>query len=744
MGARQTPFTATLRAWAVGCALVGLTAVARADTGTPVDSDGDGLADVDELAQGSDPLDADSDDDGLLDGADPGPRACDTDRDGVLDGTEAGVVTPHPDTDVAAGCFVADADPLTTTDPADADSDDGGLSDGGEDRDGDGAVGPWETDPSDGGDDVDSDDDGFPDAVEGTGDLDMDGLPDFLDPDSDGDGLLDRLEGIADPDGDGPAFRDADADDDGLADGVEGTSDPDGDGMPCHVDADCDGNGIEDGVEGTGDFDDDDIPDFRDLDDDGDRRPDVDEAGRDLDCDGRDDRLDPIADDGFCDSGLGRPEVDDAPFDSPFEAPEPPAPARLGGGCATGVGAPWLALLALGLARRRRGGRAAWVAAAIVAGSSGTPAHAQEGLDAARLRPVADSDRFVAVTDAAIGRPLTAGGALFVAHAHAPFVQRVDTEDGPVTRALVASVTTLHLLPHAVASRRVRFAADLPLHLGADVAPGAPRVLLGDVRFGIKVRPWWSDPDGKAPAHLALTADLSLPTGASWAFLGARTAVLDARVAARVQPVEALTLAAHAGLRTGTGARVGAYVDGPAALLGAGVSVRVRRGLALAAEADGAVALRRGTGGAPLELLGTARFGRGGLQLVAGGGGGVTQGVGGAQWRVVAGLSALPGWGEPAKRRARRGDVPPQESSELSVPAEVSDATAAPSESPAPSTGAAPDEQAGVAAPDSGTRESAETPAASPGVGDEAGSGPVEAPHGSAEPASDEAVPATP
>src|SRR6185369_5988705 len=94
------------------------------------------------------------------------PTLCDTDGDGLFDGLEIGVVTPDKDTDLAAGCFTADADPKTTTDPLVADTDQGGVSDGDEDRNYDGAIGTWETDPNDPKDDADIDGDGIPDSLE--------------------------------------------------------------------------------------------------------------------------------------------------------------------------------------------------------------------------------------------------------------------------------------------------------------------------------------------------------------------------------------------------------------------------------------------------------------------------------------------------------------------------------------------------------------------------------------------------
>lgn len=71
-------------------------------------------------------------------------------------------------------------------------------------------------------DTADADEDGIPDATEGTGDPDGDGLPNWLDPDSDGDTIPDATEGTGNPDGDGlPNFLDLDSDDDTYLDEVE-------------------------------------------------------------------------------------------------------------------------------------------------------------------------------------------------------------------------------------------------------------------------------------------------------------------------------------------------------------------------------------------------------------------------------------------------------------------------------------------------------------------------------------------
>lgn len=132
------------------------------------DSDGDGLSDTLENTTCTDPFDADTDNDGISDGAedvnkngvvDPGetdPCNIDTDGDGIQDGTELGITDPIPDPDgngpmlgTDTNIFIADADPTTTTDPLNKDSDDDGAWDGAEDANHNGLVDAGETDPND-------------------------------------------------------------------------------------------------------------------------------------------------------------------------------------------------------------------------------------------------------------------------------------------------------------------------------------------------------------------------------------------------------------------------------------------------------------------------------------------------------------------------------------------------------------------------------------------------------------------
>ena len=103
-----------------------------------VDTDNDGVWDIDEFLNGTDRWLLDSDGDGLQDGTELGwiEGVPDPDGGGPLVGTDAGI-------------FIPDADPATQTDPLEPDSDGDGFADGVEDSNHNGRVDPGETDPLD-------------------------------------------------------------------------------------------------------------------------------------------------------------------------------------------------------------------------------------------------------------------------------------------------------------------------------------------------------------------------------------------------------------------------------------------------------------------------------------------------------------------------------------------------------------------------------------------------------------------
>jgi hypothetical protein len=199
-----------------------------ADDGVAIDPDGDGLPDSTEVLLGTSPTNPDTDGDGLSDGVEV--------NDGIQDGTEVGLAAPEGN-DTLLSNFVPDGDGgATTTNPLDADTDNGGVVDGLEDLDADGVIDPGETNPNFAPDDgaaIDTDGDGLPDQTEAV----LGTNPN--NPDTDGDGLADGDEVLIE----GTDPLDDDTDDDGLTDGNElnGGTDPN--------DEDTDNDGIQDGTE---------------------------------------------------------------------------------------------------------------------------------------------------------------------------------------------------------------------------------------------------------------------------------------------------------------------------------------------------------------------------------------------------------------------------------------------------------------------------------------------------------------
>ena len=263
-----------------------------------IDTDLDGITDYNETCfTGTDPTNADSDDDNLCDGIVMVPTQClpgedamsgqDSDNDGIIDALE-----PDDDND-GVPTFTEVMDGLALLD---TDVDNDGLSN-------------WR--------DPEADGDTIADGIEGIGDNDGDGIPNYLDPndedgptgDLDGDGLTNAQEAsvgtdpnLADTDGDGlcdgtlaitgvcaageNALAGQNSDGVGPIDALE--PDDDGDGILTSTeildsfthgnnidgtggtnwrDTDADGDGTPDGTEGTGDNDGDNIPNYLDPND---------------------------------------------------------------------------------------------------------------------------------------------------------------------------------------------------------------------------------------------------------------------------------------------------------------------------------------------------------------------------------------------------------------------------------------------------------------------------------------------
>ncbi len=274
------------------------------------DTDGDGLAnDVDtdnsgtalanpntDGAGSADFLDIDSDDDGITDLVEAG--GTDSDDDGVLDSTtdsnSDGLINLVDSNEGGAALTISNFDGDNLPNYRDVDSDNDAVGDiieaGGVDSDGDGVVDTaTDTDGDGWADTFDSDNSGTALTIV---DTDGDGLNNHLELDSDNDGLPDALEGNG---GTLPANMDADGQ---YPSTYVNANDTDGDGLANNVDTDNSGTALtvpnSDGIGGA---------DYIDIDADNDGIPDITEnSGADTNNNGTVDSLTDTDGDGIVDT----------------------------------------------------------------------------------------------------------------------------------------------------------------------------------------------------------------------------------------------------------------------------------------------------------------------------------------------------------------------------------------------------------------------------------------------------------
>jgi hypothetical protein len=241
--------------------------------GGTIDSDGDGLADAEEVAHNTDPFNPDTDGDGGDDGVEAASCLCPLVYGDTLAGIDVDLMTDDPDGDGIGDCYdncptvanpgQADADhdllgdaceALDGANPALADTDGGGMGDGLEVKSG--------RNPADPADDIrpgaDSDHDGLTDYEEtnvyhtnpALADTDRDGIGDYdearrsaclspTDPDTDHDGLCDGPNIVMN----GATVVCTGGEDEDADSQIECGAETD----PCH--ADTDGDGLKDGEE---------------------------------------------------------------------------------------------------------------------------------------------------------------------------------------------------------------------------------------------------------------------------------------------------------------------------------------------------------------------------------------------------------------------------------------------------------------------------------------------------------------
>ncbi len=662
------------------------------------DPDADGLTNERERVIGTDPLNRDTDGDGIDDGTETfgetgtNPLDPDTDGDRLCDG-------PNPVNDLCIGGEDMNADGIRDedeTDPTDEDTDNGSVDDGTEvienatdpldptddlppgiDPDGDGISTDDEneigTDPRD----PDTDDDGLLDGVEVNGD----NPTDPLDPDSDDDGLCDgsgtvapicssgedlNINGMLDEGESDP--NDADTDDDCLTDGEEIRlgADP--------TNPDSDGDGVLDGTEaGVGV---DDIHPDTDLDagicvPDEDPSTTTDPDDPDTDGGGNTDGEEDSNGNGRVDDGETDPNDsrDDPDGDGSYVWPVG-VHARGGTlfGCASSdsTGTPWGALLVLGVlfhGRRRRQFRharsvvsqgiryrRAWSrlvapAALVLAMLMPAPAQGQslEGFDAQNFHPMPSQRN--AFWNLSTGRLAPQGSweaGLFINYADDPLV--LELADDRIAR-VVRNQFAINLLGTFSITDFLEIGVDVPLILtqGGDSRFEEAGFGIGDLRLVPRLSILGDEVGDRL--GLAFLIDMRLPTGSTEKFQGGEV---------RIEPRFALDYLLPGGTRLGANlgwsfrpeAQFFDLTVNDSLTWGLAADIPVGERLHVVPEIAGGASFladELGAEEAPVELIAGARYlFDTGLAVHGGFGTGVVQGWSAPDWRLFAGVTFGP------------------------------------------------------------------------------------------------------
>ncbi|WP_342375581.1 Ig-like domain-containing protein [Myxococcus stipitatus] len=702
-----------------------------------VDTDGDGLNDEDEVTRGTDPNDPDTDDDGIPDGievtvggtdpldddtdndglldgtedkdhdgvVDPGetsPVLADTDGDGVQDGTELGITEPEG-TDTDTTVFIPDADPTTTTDPLNVDTDGGSVLDGIEDANHNGRVDPGETNPNVAADDKDSDLDGIDDETE----IEL-GL-DPRDPDTDDDGVPDGQDGITDTDGDGRIdANDPDSDNDGVNDGTERgvtretappgtdvnspnfvpdadpstTTDPkradtDGDGLK-DGEEDADHNGRVDATEtnpNDADTDDDALPDGVEVRGANATNP----LNPDTDGDGLKDGAEDANHNGGVDNGETDPNDRDTDRGGASDGEEVTGGSNplngnddfvvVGRGCSTGGAGTFapLALLLLAapmLRRFRRAterssrGLAAGIAGGLALGGVmvAQPAQAQvvapsgasQSIDVQRFKPGPGAEDILGIHSARVQRHLGLNLGATLNYGSKP-LNFMDPRSDRFITALVSRQLGVDLMGAVGLFDRFELGVVLPVtfqdsepapQVDSSFSKGVGSGGIGDLRLVPKARLVDAEHFG-----LALVVPVSLPTAGGNDFLGSSGVGVQPKLVAEYG--ENVRFAANVGVDLREKQVLRNVTAGNAFTYGLGTEIPFTLGrLPLSAEATliGAVGLdEQDTEETPLEVLAALKYrAPSGFTAHLGGGPGLTRGYGTPGYRLLAGFSYSP------------------------------------------------------------------------------------------------------
>jgi len=293
-------------------------------------------------------------------------------------------------------------------------------------------------------------------------------------------------------------------------------------------------------------------------------------------------------------------------------------------------------------------------------------AWAQEGFNAHLLTPALFGGRYLTFEDARTLPPSEWSAGALLGYANAPVEIRTDNDR---VNGILDSLLTLDLFGGYALHEMVDVGAGLPLHLftrgrsfgdlgEADQATTRQnRIALGDIRLAAKVRLL---EEGLWPMGLAVTPFVTFPTGDASRLLGEGRVTGGATASYEID-LAWVRFALFGGWRYRGGSKVlGAHVRNSFPL-GVGVSRDVWDGINLSLELHGEAyesANNRRFAGNPFELDLVGRYPLGGgLRLLAGGGPGVTSGVGSPDFRLFAGVDFVP---EPVVR-------PPPSAGDLNI-----------------------------------------------------------------------------
>jgi uncharacterized protein (TIGR03382 family) len=687
-GTAEVNVTVVVRSDADGDGISDAVEVATGTDPNDDDSDDDGLKDGSE----------DTNRNGTVDTGETNPRRFDSDNDGLSDGLELGLTVPEGN-DTNMSIFTPDRDPATHTDPLSADTDRGGVLDGIEDRNHNGRVDPRELDPlnpvddvdadSDGVDnareeelaldpfDNDSDDDGVNDGTDGLVDTDGDGSINALDADSDGDGLLDGTErgvvATAAPSGTNLSSSNFRADDDPSTSTNPLVADTDGDELKDgeedanhngRIDAqetdpnkaDTDDDELSDGVEVKGENPTDPLK--ADTDDDG-----LTDGAEDKNHNGVLDSTETDPNDADTDHGGASDGVEVNGGTDPLDDTDDFV--IVGGGCASTGGAaslaPLLLLLGLPLLRRRRAvGEAAvasrsrsWGMLGVLAVLVAAPAKAQPTasptstqIDVQQYKPGPGAYDVLGLHSARVGRHLGWNLGLSVNYATDPLTF-LDPREDQVIYKLVESQLTVDVM--AAISFLDRFEVGLALPITSQTSQSSPTLAplfdegvgktgLGDVRLVPKASLY-----SAGGLSLGAALPLHLPTGGSENFLGGGFSVRP-RLLGEWNSSGGMRVLANLGMNLRSKQQLRNLVVSNELTYGLGAEVPFKVGgreLSAGGTLLGAMGLgQKGAEEKPMELLATVKY-RVSDALAAhlGGGPGLSQGYGTPGFRVFAGLS---------------------------------------------------------------------------------------------------------